>query len=107
MMHGAKRMALAAAVLASGALLCLPAPTRAEDGEGAAKSVESGMEKAGSATKSGMEKAGSATGDALDKALKATGDGVGYAIDKTGEGFKKAGDAMTGSGSDAAEADSD
>lgn len=73
-------------------------PALAEDGSGAAGSVESGMEKAGSATKDGLDKAGTATGEALDKAMNATGRGIGYAIEKTGEGFKKAGDAMTGSG---------
>ncbi len=76
----------------------LTAIGHAEDEAGAAKSVESGMKKAGTATKDGLDTAGKATGNALEKAMEETGKGVGYAVDKTGEGFKKAGDAMTGSG---------
>lgn len=95
MLRNTRIVVVATTVLLAGALA---GPVRAEESAGAAKSVESGMQKAGTSTKNGLDTAGKATGDALEKAMDETGKGIGYAIDKTGEGFKKAGDSMTGTG---------
>lgn len=97
-----------AALVGAGAtaLFFTATPSFAEEADtGAAGSVKSGMDEAGTATKDGINKGANATGEALDKAMTTTGEGIDYAIKKTGEGFKKAGEAMTGSGD--TESDSD
>ena len=103
-----RRAGIRAASLTCATLLCVGTQVRAADeNEGAAKSVESGMERAGAATKHGLDTAGEATGEALEKAMEETGDGIGYAIEKTGEGFQDAGDAMAGPSPKRADAETD
>lgn len=79
------------------ALVLLAGSAALAQEEGAAGTVEHGMESAGEATQSGLERAGAATGRALQKALEKTGQGIGTAIEKTGEGLKAAGEALSGS----------
>lgn len=84
------RLALGGAAV----LLLHGATAMAEDG--AAGSVQSGMENAGDSTRRGLSRAGEAVGGAVDTAITATGRGVSRALESTGNGIQRAGRAISG-----------